>query len=82
MPELPEVETIASQLRDRGVEGKRILSVKVNWVPTIEPYSAARFSRAVKGCVIDGISRVGKWMLFSLSSGQTLMVHLRMAGSF
>jgi formamidopyrimidine-DNA glycosylase len=82
MPELPEVETIASQLRAHGVEGKEILSVKVNWAPTIEPYSPAQFSKAVKGTTIDQISRVGKWMLFSLSSGQTLMIHLRMAGSF
>ena len=43
MPELPEVETIASQLRERGVEGKTILSVKVNWAPTIEPYSPTQF---------------------------------------
>ncbi|MDF7800245.1 bifunctional DNA-formamidopyrimidine glycosylase/DNA-(apurinic or apyrimidinic site) lyase [Pontiellaceae bacterium B1224] len=82
MPELPEVETIASQLRGRGVEGKQILSVKVNWAPTIEPYSVAQFSKALKGTTIEKISRVGKWMLFSLSSGQTLMIHLRMAGSF
>jgi formamidopyrimidine-DNA glycosylase len=82
MPELPEVETIASQLREHGVEGKEILSVKVNWAPTIEPYSVTEFSNAVKGTTIDQISRVGKWMMFSLSSGQTLMIHLRMAGSF
>ena len=82
MPELPEVETIASQLRERGVEGKEILSVDVNWAPTIEPYSPVQFSNALTGCTIDQISRVGKWMLFSLSSGQTLMIHLRMAGSF
>ena len=82
MPELPEVETIASQLRARGVEGKEILSVQINWEPTVEPFSAADFSAAVTGTVITEISRVGKWMLFSLSSGHTLMVHLRMAGSF
>lgn len=82
MPELPEVETIASQLRERGVEGRKILSVKVNWAPTIEPYSPPQFSKAIKGTTIDQISRFGKWMMFSLSSGQTLMVHLRMAGSF
>ncbi|MDF7809027.1 bifunctional DNA-formamidopyrimidine glycosylase/DNA-(apurinic or apyrimidinic site) lyase [Pontiellaceae bacterium B12219] len=82
MPELPEVETIASQLRAHGVEGKEIRSVKVNWAPTVEPYSAAQFAEAVTGSTIDQISRVGKWMLFSLSSGQTLMIHLRMAGSF
>ncbi|MDZ8119877.1 DNA-formamidopyrimidine glycosylase [Pontiella agarivorans] len=82
MPELPEVETIASQLRGRGVEGKRILSVTVNWAPMIEPLSSEQFLQDVNGCTIETISRVGKWMLFSLSSGQTLMVHLRMAGSF
>lgn len=82
MPELPEVETIARQLRARGVEGRTILSVKVNWAPTVDPLSAAAFSRQVRGNVIDEISRVGKWMMFSLSSGRTLMIHLRMSGSF
>ena len=82
MPELPEVETIASQLRACGVEGTKIIAVKVNWEPLIEPFSTAQFSKAVTGATIEQISRVGKWMIFSLSSGQTLMVHLRMAGSF
>jgi formamidopyrimidine-DNA glycosylase len=82
MPELPEVETIARQLRARGVEGREILSVKVNWAPTVEPYSSAQFSKRIRGTTIDEISRIGKWMMFSLSSGQTLMIHLRMAGSF
>lgn len=82
MPELPEVETIARQLRARGVEGKEILSVKVDWARTIEPLSVASFSKQVRGTTIDEISRVGKWMLFSLSSGKTIMIHLRMAGSF
>jgi formamidopyrimidine-DNA glycosylase len=82
MPELPEVETIARQLRARGVEGREILSIKVNWARTVEPLSVARFSKELRGTTIDQISRVGKWMLFSLSSGRTIMIHLRMAGSF
>ncbi len=82
MPELPEVETIARQLRARGVEGREILAVKIHWAPTVDPYSSAQFAKAVKGTVINEISRVGKWMLFGLSSGRTLMIHLRMAGSF
>lgn len=82
MPELPEVETIARQLRARGVEGREILSVKINWERTVEPLSAASFSRQICGTTIDKISRVGKWMMFSLSSGKTIMIHLRMAGSF
>lgn len=82
MPELPEVETIARQLRGRGIEGQEILSVKVNWAPMVEPLSVPVFSKKIRGTTIDEISRVGKWLLFSLSSGQTLMIHLRMAGSF
>ena len=82
MPELPEVETIARQLRARGVEGREILSAKVAWARTVEPFSAAAFAKQVCGTTINEISRVGKWMLFSLSSGKTILVHLRMAGSF
>lgn len=82
MPELPEVETIARQLRVRGVEGRKVLSVKVNWVRMVEPLSAASFTRQVRGMTIDQISRRGKWLMFSLSSGKTIMIHLRMAGSF
>ena len=63
MPELPEVETIARQLRARGVEGKEILDVKVNWAKTVEPYSVAQFSKSIIGTIIHEISRVGKWMI-------------------
>lgn len=82
MPELPEVETIARQLRARGVEGRTIVSVKVNWARTVEPLSVSRFSEELCGKRIDAITRVGKWMMFSLSSGKTIMIHLRMSGSF
>lgn len=82
MPELPEVETIVRQLRARGVEGRTILSVKVGWTRMVEPLSAASFSKQIRGTTIDQISRVGKWMMFSLSSGKTIMIHLRMSGSF
>lgn len=82
MPELPEVETIARQLRARGVEGRKIISVKVAWPRTVEPLSVGSFSRQVHGATIAQISRVGKWLLFSLDTGKTIMIHLRMAGSF
>ncbi len=82
MPELPEVETIARQLRNRGVEGREILSAEVAWPRMVEPLSVEAFSAAVCGRSIDRISRIGKWLVFSLGSGQAIMVHLRMAGSF
>ena len=82
MPELPEVETIARQLRERGIEGKTILSVQVNWARIVEPLTVSRFKKAVEGTTLEKISRYGKWLMFSLSSGQTIMIHLRMSGSF
>ena len=82
MPELPEVETIVRQLRARGVEGRKILAVKVGWPRTVEPLSAARFSREIRGCAVERITRTGKWILFHLSSGKVICIHLRMAGSF
>ena len=39
MPELPEVETIARQLRDRGIEGREILAVRIDWPRMVEPLS-------------------------------------------
>jgi len=82
MPELPEVETIARQLRARSVEGRKIISAEIAWPPMVEPLSVEAFSDAVCGITLERISRVGKWLLFSLGSGQVIMVHLRMAGSF
>lgn len=82
MPELPEVETIARQLRARGVAGRTVRSVQVNWDRTVEPLSVEQFVRVLTGTTIEKITRVGKWMLFTLDSGKTLMVHLRMTGSF
>ena len=82
MPELPEVETIARQLRKLGVEGRTIRSVKVGWARTVEPLSVPEFSRQVCGAEIGRILRVGKWLMLSLDSGKTIMIHLRMAGGF
>lgn len=82
MPELPEVETIARQLREHGVEGRRIESVQVHWPRTVAPLSVKAFAAGVKGATVDRISRVGKWMVVSLGSGWSLLIHLRMSGGF
>lgn len=82
MPELPEVETIVRQLRARGVEGRSIERAEVSWERTVEPLSAGVFCDAIRGTVIERIGRTGKWMQFELSSGQSILIHLRMAGSF
>lgn len=82
MPELPEVETIARQLRARGVVGRRIVSVQVEWPRTVDPVSVDEFVKALCGFQIELVTRTGKWLMFGLDSGQTIMVHLRMSGAF
>ena len=82
MPELPEVETIARQLRERGVEGREILAVRIDWPRMVEPLTPAAFTQAICGTKIKTVGRTGKWIHIELSSGQHWMVHLRMAGSF
>jgi len=82
MPELPEVETIARQLRERGVEGREILAVRIDWPRMVEPLTPVAFTQAICGTKIKSVNRTGKWIHIELSSGQHWMVHLRMAGSF
>ncbi len=82
MPELPEVETIARQLRSHEVEGREILAVCVDYPRMVEPLEPKEFSKAVCGHRIEKISRTGKWLQFTLGSGQSIMIHLRMSGGF
>ena len=81
MPELPEVETIARQLRDAGAEGRRIVGVEIFHPPLAEG-GAERLARGLVGRRLDRIGRRGKWLLFHLDTGSALLVHLRMSGAF
>ena len=80
MPELPEVEKAARQLK-RAALGKSIALVKA-----IHPALARRLSparaRAAKGKRIESIERRGKHQLMHLDSGDTLVVHFRMNGDW
>lgn len=81
MPELPEVETIARELRDSDLIGKKIVGVDVFWGRTINPSSAKVFTKHLLHQSFKSISRRGKYLVFELSKN-TLLVHLRMTGKF
>jgi formamidopyrimidine-DNA glycosylase len=66
MPELPEVETIARDLRGLVV-GSRIVGVRSNWPRTLRSHDAAAFAVAVSGREIVGVGRRGKQLLVMLS---------------
>jgi formamidopyrimidine-DNA glycosylase len=65
MPELPEVETIARDLR-RLVTGSRIVGARSNWPKTLRSHEPDAFAEAVSGREIVGIGRRGKQLLVML----------------
>jgi len=81
MPELPEVDHVACLLR-RLVCGKRIASVSLYRDGLIRGLEPRRFESEVQGSHISAVDRRGKYILVYLSNGKTLIVHLRMTGSF
>lgn len=82
MPELPEVETVARDLRRAGLEGRCIVKVRVGWPKSVAVIPAGDFARALAGATIRRIWRRAKYLVFDLADGRVLLVHLRMTGRF
>lgn len=81
MPELPEVETIVLELNQSHLTGKNILQGAVFWDRTIGIPTVDQFLQTIKNQKILKIHRLGKYIVFHLSTGY-LLVHLRMTGKF
>lgn len=79
MPELPETETIRREL-EASVVGRRITGVEVP-VERVLRMDAREFARRVTGATVTGAGRRAKIIMLSLSTGDTLLFHLMMAGS-
>ncbi|MFA7371913.1 MAG: DNA-formamidopyrimidine glycosylase [Sphaerochaetaceae bacterium] len=77
MPELPEVETTCRDLKQNGGVNQIIKSVDVLWPKSLSNFEGARLI----GATISHISRRGKYIVLTLDSGATLLIHLRMTGS-
>ncbi|MBS0246047.1 MAG: bifunctional DNA-formamidopyrimidine glycosylase/DNA-(apurinic or apyrimidinic site) lyase [Proteobacteria bacterium] len=80
MPELPEVETVRRGLAP-AMEGARISRVEVRHRGLRWPI-AKDFEKRLDGQTIDGLGRRAKYILADLSSGDVLIMHLGMSGSF
>lgn len=83
MPELPEVQTISSDLNEI-VGGKVITNVSVNYARIVEGDSA-RFIDLLTGAWITGVERMGKWVKFRLdgpTEAAVMLAHLKMTGQF
>ncbi len=84
MPELPEVETIARNLR-RGTGGapsligQTIQNVRLLWSRTLAEPDVDSFQAILPGQTVREIGRRAKFLALTLSES-TLVVHLRMSG--
>ena len=81
MPELPEVETIVRELRPHIV-GATILDATVDWARILAcpAEDVEAFRRGVQGRRIEAVWRRGKFIVFTLGEGRSLLIHLRMSG--
>ncbi len=85
MPELPEVETVARELREgsgaRGpsVLGRVIVDVTVRWPRQIAAPAPGEIAARLRDQQVLEVGRRGKVLVFRLSR-DTLLVHLRMSG--
>jgi len=79
VPELPEVETIARQLRELVVD-RTISDFESRWVRLTEPEPAEVVAARLRGRRISSVRRRGKFVVFDLDGGEALVVSLRMTG--
>jgi formamidopyrimidine-DNA glycosylase len=75
VPELPEVETIRRGLL--ALRKQRIKDVVIHLPKIIRPADAGR---RLTGQTVRLIDRRGKLLIFSLASGDYLLIHLKMTG--
>jgi formamidopyrimidine-DNA glycosylase len=79
VPELPEVETVARDLRPRIV-GATIVGARSWWPRTLRTHQPQDFAAAVAGRRVVGVGRRAKLVVIELSGGATLTIHLKMTG--
>lgn len=78
MPELPEVQTVVSQL-ERKIVGKKIKNSWSDWKKKIYP-SFGVFARQIINTHILGTRRLGKHIVIDCDTGYSIVVHLKMTG--
>jgi formamidopyrimidine-DNA glycosylase len=91
MPELPEVQTIITDL-NKKIKGDTITDFWSDWGKTIKGKTVEQFKKEIKNRKILGARRIGKNIFIDLSGGparnasrsdaggKTLYIHLKMTG--
>ncbi len=84
MPESPEVETIARNLREGtagcfALPGQTISGYKLFWQKTLTEPTAEILEQLLPGQVVKNVTRRAKYLVITLSR-HTILIHLRMSG--
>lgn len=80
MPELPEVETVCRGLQPH-MEGAEFARVELRRKDLRFPFPKG-FKKSLEGARVEAMRRRAKYILTELSTGQTLIMHLGMSGSY
>jgi formamidopyrimidine-DNA glycosylase len=80
MPELPEVETVRRGLQP-VMEGSKILAAEARRKDLRFPFQKDFVAR-LTGQTVTGLGRRAKYLMADLGSGDVLLMHLGMSGSF
>ena len=80
MPELPEVETVRRGLQP-VMEGSKIVKAEARRKDLRFPFQKD-FAARLAGQTVSGLGRRAKYLMADLGSGDVLLMHLGMSGSF
>jgi formamidopyrimidine-DNA glycosylase len=79
VPELPEVETVARDLRGL-VLGAVITGATCSWARTLRTHSPTAIGPALAGRTIESVGRRAKLLVVGLSGSAVMTIHLKMTG--
>lgn len=80
MPELPEVQTLITNLKEEDIVGKKIIDFELIKPKVLKNSNLKELKTAILGCKIEEVSRIGKYIIIHLSNGKYITIHLRMEG--
>jgi formamidopyrimidine-DNA glycosylase len=78
MPELPEVETVRIGLQE-FLPTQKVISATCDW-PKSLAISEALMAGKLIGATVQSVQRRGKLIIMPLSSGYSILIHLKMTG--
>lgn len=81
MPELPEVETVRTEL-EPALTGRLFERVEIRDTRLVAPADPRAVAAELEGERVARVGRRGKYLVLRFDSGRALLSHLRMTGSF